>query len=167
MAQQVRVHALQDRRRDPGPAHRLLHRAHREPPTRAVEEERRLSATGQLRAAALEVAGERLARALAEERDALAVALAGDGELAVREVKVPRIDPRQLADAQARGVEQLQQRAVAQPAGRGGVGRCHQLAGLLLGQEARQQPRRLRVTQHQIESPRLAGGSDPSRSSQA
>ena len=79
-----------------------------------VQEELRAVAAVQERAAAAQVAAQRVGRAPAERDDALLAALADRADEALVEVDAAPLEADRLADAQARAVEELDERAVAQ-----------------------------------------------------
>ena len=83
-----------------------------------VQEELRPVPPVEVRAAAGEVAPERLDRLAADRDDALLAALADDAHEPVVEVDAALLEPDRLRDAQARAVEELDERAVAQRARR-------------------------------------------------
>ena len=83
-----------------------------------VQEELGPVARVEVRAAAGEVAPQRLDGRASERDDALLVALAGDADEAVVEVDARLVEADRLGDAEAGAVEQLDQRPVAQRARR-------------------------------------------------
>ena len=92
----------------------------------------------------LEVARQPVEGDLADRHEPLAVALADDPDEPAVEREVLAVQPERLADPQPGGVEQLEQRPVADPAGSSGgiaAGRLEEPLGLAdvegLGQEAR------------------------------
>src|SRR5438034_158429 len=98
-------------------ADELPHRLARErPPAGPEEDERARPAAEQPRPLLLDVRLERRARGPPERHHALLAALAEDGHEARGEVHLRPPQPGRLRDPKAAGIEQLEQRPVAEPA---------------------------------------------------
>ncbi len=79
---------------------------------------------------------------VADRHNSFLVALAEDAHGAVTPVEVGAIEPTAFRDADARGIEQLEQRVVAASGDRRIGGTVEQVLRLVLGQKRRQAPRR-------------------------
>ena len=91
--------------------------------------------------AAAQVAAERVGGAAAERHDPLLAALADRADEPLLEVDAVSLEADRLADAQARAVEELDERAVAQGARRRSVGRLDEPLRLAGRERARQAAR--------------------------
>ena len=112
-----------------GAAHHLPHPLAGERASAHAEEQRPLHASaGECGTAALDILVERLNRAAAERDDALLVALAADLGAGLVEMQVLFAESDDLADAQAAGVEELEDGVVAEGE-RGGGGSYVRIAG--------------------------------------
>jgi hypothetical protein len=80
----------------------------------ARERKTRSRRRARARARLVQVAREQVGRLLAERHDPLLAALAADVELLAVEVDVGEVEPDRLRRAEARGVHELDERAVAQ-----------------------------------------------------
>src|SRR5439155_8277846 len=85
-----------------------------EPPAARGEKERVLRAGGERRACVAQVPGEPHGRLLAERHDALLAALPLDADVLLLEVDIRQVELDRFAAAQARRVDELGERAVAQ-----------------------------------------------------
>ncbi len=86
---------------------------------------------------------------LAERHEPFLAALAEHAQYALAQVDLIGAQADELAHAQARGVEQLEHRAVAQAERRVDIGRADQRLDLRFGQRLRQRPRQLRRVEQQ------------------
>src|SRR6476659_7361864 len=92
-------------------------RAGVEPPAARREKERVLGAHRQLRASLAEIRGQAIGSFLAEWHRALLAALAPNGDGLLLEVAVLEVEADRLGAAQAGRIDQLDERAVAEPEG--------------------------------------------------
>ena len=122
-----------------------------------VEEELRPVPAVEVRAAAGEVAPQRFDRLAADRDDPLLAALADRGRAAGRGRRRP-VEADRLADAQARAVEQLDERAVAERARRRPGRGVDQALGLAGRERARQ--RVVRARQLELRGRVVVGGAD-------
>src|SRR5439155_9416352 len=97
-----------------GVGEKAAERARVEPPAARREEERVLRAGGERRARVAEVPGEPDGGLLAERHDALLAALSTHPDVLLLEVDVRQVEADGFAAAQARRVDELGERAVAQ-----------------------------------------------------
>ena len=112
-----------------------------EPPALCVQEELGPVASIEKRPAAGEVATKCVDGLAPEGHDPLLVALARGADEAPFEVDAATLEPDCLADAEARAVEQLDQRVVAHRPRRRSLGGFDQPLGLARGERAREAPR--------------------------
>ncbi len=139
MAQGVRRHLLGDAGLPGALVQDLLHATGGQPSAQAIEEQRFGGLIVQQPGPAfLQIGLQRPARRLAQQDDALFSTLAQDPCLLLAQVDAPQVQPYQLARPHAAGVEQLQDSAVAQALGCGGIRRGEQDHGLWHGEEVRQ-----------------------------
>ena len=125
------------------------HRAAREARTVLVHEERRIGARDESSSAHLcvehvEVVAQALQRVRAQRHEALAAALATDHDALVRLVQVATVDGDDLAHADTRRVERLEDRAVARAQQVAVVGRREQALDLVHGDRLGKPARLLR-----------------------
>ena len=130
---------------DPGPPRGLLEDAPQglagQRPAEAVHEERPcLGALHQDRARGLEVQAHPAKRLRPHRHQALAAPLAGRHDVAGGQIDVLDAEAERLGRAEAGGIQQLEQRAVAKPVRPADVGRLDQRDHVLHGQRARQAP---------------------------
>ena len=137
MPERVRADAGRRARPQDVPTHETVDAARREPVAAIVEEQRVVHGPRGPRARrrlqrppVLEVAAHGGGRGPVERQDALLAALAADAKHPVRQVDVLEVQADELAQAQARRVEQLQDGAVAPAERRRVVRRCEQLPHL-------------------------------------
>ena len=117
VAQRVRRDAAAEAGGERATAHELPHRLARErPPAGAEEDERARAPAQQARPLLLDVRRERRTRVASERYHALFPALAEDGHEARGQVHLCPAERDRLRDTEAAGVEQLEQRPVAEPA---------------------------------------------------
>src|SRR6476469_3630409 len=123
----------------PGKAPENQERAHpRQRAALGIEEELRPVAAVEVRAAARQIAAQRLDGGASDRDDPLLVALAEHADDARIEVDPCALEPDRLADAQAGAVEQLDEGGVPERAGGRAGGRLDQALGLARREPARE-----------------------------
>ena len=131
---------LDGRGEDPGAA------LSRQPAAALVQEERRAARPGgERRARAHEVGLHRLATERAQGDLPFLPALAQDPDGALFQVHVVDVEPDQLRDPQSGSVQHLEDGAVSEPDGRGGIGSFQEARHVVERERVRQRTRKLRL----------------------